>query len=283
METWKRSFRDWVIPGAIPPGSITGEPPLREGETLDALCGHFRIFQLAKGHRFSTDDVLAAWYGTSWAPTTSNILDLGCGLGTVGIMAAWRLTGAQVVGVEAQEQSFHLAQRSVRWNGLDERIQLRLGDFRDPGVIGAEEKFDLIFGTPPYFPLGTGVEGDHEQKVACRFEVRGDITDYCKIAARYLKPGGWFTCVFPMSPPEQLQRVIEGAKAADLVIVRRRPVVLREPERPLLSLFAMLRKEDVPVSVQSDTWVEPALVIRREDGNIHPEYARVKLSFGFPP
>jgi hypothetical protein len=29
--------------------------------------------------------------------------------------------------------------------------------------------------------------------------------------------------------------------------------------------------------------VEPSLVIRAADGSVHPEYAAVKLSIGFPP
>jgi hypothetical protein len=35
--------------------------------------------------------------------------------------------------------------------------------------------------------------------------------------------------------------------------------------------------------MRAQTWVEPALVIRRADGSIHPEYAAVKLAIGFPP
>ena len=44
------------------------QPDVPPEETLDALSGHFRIYQLRRGHRFSTDDLLTAWYGTSAAP-----------------------------------------------------------------------------------------------------------------------------------------------------------------------------------------------------------------------
>ena len=39
------------------------------------------MFQLRDGHRFSTDDILTAWYGTSWCPTAQTGLDLGSGIG----------------------------------------------------------------------------------------------------------------------------------------------------------------------------------------------------------
>jgi hypothetical protein len=77
--------------------------------------------------------------------------------------------------------------------------------------------------------------------------------------------------------------VEQGATAAGLVIVRRRPVVLREGERPLLGLFLLMGAEDLPERFRLCTWGEPPLIIRGADGSVHPEYAAVKLSFGFPP
>src|SRR5271166_206136 len=200
-------FKGWAKPGPIPPGLDAGME-IGEGETLDAISGHFRIFQLRDGHRFSTDDVLTAWYGTSWCPTAQTALDLGSGIGSVGMIAAWRLPGARFVTVEAQPESVRLAKKSARFNGLENRYEIRCGDFRDPAVLRVEEKFDLVLGSPPYFPLGTGIEGDHPQKIACRFELRGDIADYCAVAATHLAWGGFFACVFPT---EQLARVETAA------------------------------------------------------------------------
>jgi tRNA1(Val) A37 N6-methylase TrmN6 len=249
-------------------------------ETLDAISGHFRIFQLRDGHRFSTDDVLTAWYGTSWAPSASRVLDLGSGIGSVGMIAAWRLPGARFVTVEAQEASVRLARKSAAYNGLDERYEIRHADFRDEDALETGESFDLVLGSPPYFPLGTGIEGDHPQKVACRFEVRGDISDYARIAVRHLAASGVFACVFP----EDQRARLEGAvRAAGMTIVRRRPVVFREGEPPLVGLFLAMRADDLPVSARDRPWVEPPLVIRRTDGSVHPEYAAVKLAIGFPP
>jgi tRNA1(Val) A37 N6-methylase TrmN6 len=272
-------FKGWAKPGPIPPGAAetVDVPP---GETLDALSGYFRIFQLRNGHRFSTDDVLTAWYGTTWVPTASTVLDLGSGIGSVAMIAAWRMPGARFVTIEAQPESVELARRSAAWNGLTARYDIRLGDFRTPGPIGDEERFDLVLGSPPYFSPGTGTEGDHPQKVACRFELRGDIGDYAATAARHLASGGLFACVFP---EEQRARVERAAAASALVIVRRRAVVFKEGEPSLITLFAMVRAADLPDVMRTRTWVEPPLVIRASDGSVHPEYAAMKLAIGFPP
>jgi tRNA1(Val) A37 N6-methylase TrmN6 len=196
------------------------------------------------------------------------------------MIAAWRLPGAGFVTIEAQDESVRLAQKSAAYNGLEERYEIRHGDFRAGFLLGAEERFDLVLGSPPYFPPGSGIEGDHPQKVACRFELRGDIRDYCAVAAAHLAPGGLFACVFP---EEQRERVESAARDAELAVVRRRPIVFREGEPPLVTLFAMVRSGDLPERMRSQTWVEPPLVIRAADGSVHPEYVAVKLSVGFPP
>jgi len=274
-------FKGWAKPGLVPPGLWSGVV-VESNETLDAISGHFRLFQLRDGHRFSTDDILTAWYGTSWCPTARMALDLGSGIGTVGMICAWRLPGARFVTVEAQAESVALAKKSAQFNGLAERYEIRHGDFRDAGVLQAEEKFDLITGSPPYFPPGTGVESEHPQKLACRFELRGTVIDYCATVAKHLALGGFFGCVFP-TEPSQLARVEQGAREAGLVIVRRRPVVFREGEPPLVALFGLMRATDLPEWFRGQTWVEPDLIIRTRDGKIHPEYSAVKLGIGFPP
>jgi tRNA1Val (adenine37-N6)-methyltransferase len=272
-------FKGWAKPGVVPPGARS-TPEVAASETLDAISGHFRIFQLRDGHRFSTDDVLTAWYGTTWAPSASRVLDLGSGIGSVGMIAAWRLTGARFVTIEAQEQSVVLARKSAAYNGLDDRYEIRHADFRSGAALRADETFDLILGSPPYFPLGSGIAGDHPQKVACRFELRGDINDYASIAATHLAPGGVFACVFP---DEGRARVEHAAARAALTLVRRRPVIFREGEPPLVGLYLMMRAGDLPEAMRGRTWTEPPLVIRSASGSIHPEYAAVKLAVGFPP
>jgi tRNA1Val (adenine37-N6)-methyltransferase len=276
-------FKGWAKPGQIPPGlTAVGDEGVAATETLDAISGHFRLFQLRDGHRFSTDDILTAWYGTTWCPTARTALDLGSGIGTVGMICAWRLPGLKFVTVEAQSESVALAKKSAKYNGLTDHFEIREGDFRDTGILRPNEKFDLITGSPPYFPPDSGVKSEHPQKLACRFELRGTITDYCSTAAQHLAPGGFFACVFPHEAA-QLARVETAAKDSALVIVRKRPVVFREGDPPLIALFGLMRAKDLPEWFHGQTWNEPDLVIRTRDGKINPEYSAVKLAIGFPP
>lgn len=264
----------------MPPGGVLPAP----GETLDYLCGHYRIFQYERGHRYSTDDVLTAWYGTQWAPRVDRALDLGSGIGSVAMIAAWRLPGANFVTLEAQPASIELARKSVSFNGLEDRFQLVEGDFRDPSLLIGHDPFDLILGSPPYFPEGTATPANHPQAVPARIELRGDISDYARAASNALDVGGVFAFVFPTG---QLDRAMKALADAELVLLRHRPVVFKEGETSVITLFAASRRADLPSSFGGEQSgkpvVEPPLIIRDRNGSVHPEYATIRLSFGFPP
>src|SRR5215207_8654876 len=121
MDAIETHFKNWAKPGPIPPGARGDGPEVEAGETLDAISGHFRLYQLRDGHRFSTDDVLTAWYATTWVPSARRVLDLGSGIGSVGMITAWRLAGARFVTIEAQAESVALARQSADYNGLLDR------------------------------------------------------------------------------------------------------------------------------------------------------------------
>lgn len=265
------TYRGWRRPGPVPPRGVDPE----EGETLDYACGHFRIFQYAKGHRYSTDDVLTAWYACLSAPRVERAADLGSGIGSVAIFTAWRLPGATLVTVEAQEQSIRLARKSIRYNGLESRFTLVHGDLRD---FTHESIFDLVTGSPPYWPPGTATEAAHSQAIPARIEIRGSIADYALTARRILAPAGVFAFVFPTA---QRARALDAIAHASLKLIRRRDVVFKEGEPPLITLFAATRLEDVPPTYEP--LVEPPLVIRRADGGVASEYSAVRMSMGIPP
>jgi len=273
------SFKGWTRPGPVPPGEVDLEP----GESLDGLCGHWRIFQLEKGNRFSVDDLVTAWYGTTWCPRAARIADLGSGIGSVALLAAWRCPGAVVHSVEAQAQSLRLALKSIRYNGQEGRIFPRLGDLRDPDLLAEEAPFDLVTGTPPYWPETDRLPAAHPQSVPARLEVRGGIADYAKAAARLLAPGGIFACVFPN---DQRDRALGALDAAGLLCLHRREIVFKEGEAYGLDVFAAGRRQDYPDDFGTRAQcpeAEAPILIRRADGSVDAGIARLRLALGFPP
>lgn len=270
------TLHGWTRPGPLPPGGV--EPG--DGETLDRLCGHWRIFQLAKGHRNSVDDQLAAWWGTRWCPHPARIADLGSGVGSVALMAAWKCPGALLHTVEAQEASVALARKSLRYNGLEARCSAHLGDLRDGALLEAQGPFDLVFGTPPYWPEGSKVPADHPQAVPARLEQRGGIEDYARAAARLLAPGGLFASVFPN---DQRPRALAAFRAAGLALLHLLDARFKEGEPYGLLLLAGSRAADLPEALRSSPLEHPQHSIRDRAGRFTPEHAAVRLAMGFPP
>ncbi len=268
----------WTPPGPVPPGD-QGDPTLRPGpeETLDHVSGHWRIFQRRDGHRFSTDDFLCAWYAVRRARARGldvrRYLDLGTGIGSVALMTSWHFPEAQVIGVEVQEVSAGLARRSVRYNGLEERFEVHHRDLREFQVT-EPERFDLITGSPPYLPVGTGIESGRVQRAPARFVFKGDVTDYARAAARCLTPGGVFVLVFAAYRPDD---VPAAADAAGLAIRARRLVVPRAGKDPLLELLEL----GFPGESAADDPVPP-LVIRDGAGQWTADYRAVRAEMGFP-
>jgi tRNA1(Val) A37 N6-methylase TrmN6 len=166
----------------------------------------------------------------------------------------------------------------MRFNGLEARATLYHGDLRDESVLANEAPFDLVTGSPPYFPPGTATGAGHKQAIPARIEVRGSVADYAKAAARILAPGGLFAFVFPTL---QTDRALAAIGDASLKLIRRRDIAFKDGETPLITLFAASRAADIPPAFTP--FVEPPLTIRTKDGGVDPEYSAIRLSFGFPP
>lgn len=268
----------WVSPGPAPrppeePGDLWPGPD----EDLCWLAGDWRILQRTDGHRFSLDDLATAWTAACLLRSCppARILDLGCGIGSVLLFDAWSFPHARLVGVEAQELSADLARRSIAWNGIGDRCAVRLGDLRDPAVLAGEAPFDLVTGTPPYFPPGTGLESGNVQRAPARFEHRGGPEAYCLAASRVLAPGAPFVmCAAALQAP----RIEPGARAAGLVIERRRDVLPRVGRPPLLSIYVLRRTGEAGAFVE-----EPPLAARDAEGRRSPEMSAVRVEMGMPP
>src|SRR5207248_3005801 len=151
MET---HFKEWAKPGVIPPGAY-GAPEVAPNETLDAISGHFRIFQLRDGHRFSTDDVLTAWYGTTWAPSPARVLDLGAGIGSVGMIAAWRFEVRGDIGDYALVAARHLTPGGLFACVFPESDRSRVEDAARNAELTIVRSRPVVFreGEPPLIGL----------------------------------------------------------------------------------------------------------------------------------
>jgi len=246
------------------------EAELGEAITIDALTRDWRIAQRAAGHRHSVDDVLTAAHAIREAPGADRALDLGTGIGGVGLLLLWGLPRARLLCVEAQPISHRLLIANIEGNELAARAEPRLGDLRE---LAEPARFPLVTGSPPYFPLGTGIVPADSQKAHARFELRGDVSDYARAAARHLIDDGVFVFCFPTP---QRERALAAAAAAGLPAASYRDVIPRRTLAPLFTLFTCRRDATSCEAL-------PPFTVRDEAGTLTAEMQAVRAGFGFAP
>lgn len=240
--------------------------------TIDSLTAGWTIAQRRKGHRHSTDDLLTGWYALEVVATPATILDLGSGIGSVGLIALWRSPPTTtLVAIEAQEVSFALLVDNLERNRLTDRVRPIHGDLRE---VRLDDRFDLVTGSPPYWDVSEGVLPADSQKAHARFELRGDVRDYARAARAALAPGGRFVFCFPTV---QRARAEAACAAAELAVIRSRDVIPRAGAAPLFTLFACRRAEDG----DQPHVREPDHVVRDERGEPTAMHRAARATLGF--
>ncbi len=272
----------WAPAGPAPVGFARRTALLpRMGEDLCYLAGDWRILQRLDGHRWSLDDLVTAWVAATALPPgrPARLLDLGCGIGSVLLLLAWRFPDAHCTGIEAQRRSVDLARRSIAWNGVEGRCSVVCGDFRirrtwhEVGV-----GFDLVTGTPPYLPPGTATPSNRPQRRSCRFEDRGGIEAYCQAAAASMAATGRFVAC--MSSPQD-ERTRDAARRAGLAVERTVQVIPRAGKAPLFAVYVMARASSPP---ERPPHIAPArLVVRDPRGARTEAFRRLRQQMGMPP
>ncbi len=241
---------------------------VQKGEILAALgCGDWRIFQLANGHKLTVDDFLCAWmaseemrkrgYGLAKEGIFGQLegsnnkifhhADIGCGCGSVLMTLAWAFPKViRSHGVEAQAISYDLCRRGLLWNlgedGSDpsHAVQLSHDDLRSWSG-GSLVPFDLITGTPPYFPANRFVASEnHSQKIRCRIPTRGAAADYVAAAARLIKSEG-VICIAETARKEGEDGMIQAIQEHGLKVLKRLDVITRTGLPPRFSCWLLTK------------------------------------------
>ncbi|MBD90597.1 MAG: hypothetical protein CL940_09680 [Deltaproteobacteria bacterium] len=231
------------------------------------------LWQRKRGHRTGTDDILCAWAALRAAPDGARrALELGAGQGAVSLILADQLPDLHITAVEAQVISYELLERNVRENLLTDRYELHCGDLRR--LRFEPESFDLVFGTPPFMPMGSGTLPQDAQRAAARFEMRGGIEAYCEAAAQALREGGGCAILMDAARPERYEAALKSAGLTLEVVTAVLPMAQRAPTY-LIYLARRAPTSQTPV-------VRESLEVRVSPDQLTREYEAIRFSFDLP-
>ena len=158
-------------------------------ERLDDVLGYdLKIYQNSSYFSFSLDSIILANYANIRL-RDKNIVDFCTGNGVIPLIVS-RRTKNNIVGVEVQEKLAKLADKSVEYNGLSDRITIINEDVKDFSTKHLNE-FDLVLCNPPYFKIeDKSTFNESYEKMVARHEVLFNLEDLCKCCKRVLKDNG---------------------------------------------------------------------------------------------
>jgi len=182
--------------------------------TRDALFGGaVTLWQPARGYRVNADTLLLAAFALAGGGRVRRALDLGAGVGAVGLAFA-HLGGTKHVGaVEKDRELAELCARNFTEHGLDGDV-IAADVARLPRSLAASA--DLVLCNPPYFE-----PGERRPALASREGARaGALAPFVAAAARLLGPGR-SRAVF-VYPARTLSRLLSLAETRALAAKRLR-------------------------------------------------------------
>jgi tRNA1Val (adenine37-N6)-methyltransferase len=207
-------------------GPATTVDSIRRGELL--------LEQPRSGYRFSVDPVLLADFVERALPAPPGCLvDLGAGVGVVGLLLARRWPSTRVLLVELQPELAFLADGNVRRNGLQERVEVRCLDLREAARwrdFGGE----LAVCNPPFYKVGSGRSSPSPQVSLAKHELCCSAGELVHAAVAGLKPGGALALVHAAEREVELGDELRRAGLALHTLRRVCPLPGREPTRVLL-------------------------------------------------
>lgn len=167
---------------------------LKAGERIDELQRNgYQIIQNENGFCFGMDAVLLS--GFAKVKKGENALDLGTGTGIIPILLEAKTEGRHFTGLEIQETSADMAQRSVRLNDLNEKVEIVRGDIKEAVDLFGKASFDVVTSNPPYMTGQHGLVNPDMPKAIARHEILCTLEDVIGQASALLKENGRFYMV----------------------------------------------------------------------------------------
>jgi len=203
--------------------------PAPTGTTTDTLLGgRLRLLQPRSGYRINIDSLLLV--GFAGERRVERVLDLGAGVGALGLLAVAQGIARKALLVEADARLVELARQNLQLTGLAGEVrQLDLSSQKLRETAAA-----LVLCNPPYYPGSSHRPPLSPARAAAR---SGEPAPFLKAAAGALarKTGRALFCY----PAPQLPELLASAARVGLVPKRLRLVHARASEPARLALIEL--------------------------------------------
>lgn len=238
---------------------------IKEKERVDDLQNGYYVIQDPGKFCFGMDAVLLS--GFVKLKKDETVLDMCTGTGIIPILLRAKTQGKHFTGLEIQEECAQMAQRSVKYNHLEQDINIVNGDVKEAAEIFGAASFHVVTCNPPYMIGNHGLKNPDMPKAVARHEILCTLEDVVSQTAKVLRDNGRFymvhrpfrlteimniltkyrlepkrmQLVYPYIDKEANMVLIEARKGGNSRITVERPLVVYEKAgvytREILSIY----------------------------------------------
>ena len=238
---------------------------INDWERVDDLHRNgYVIIQDPKRFCFGIDAVILS--GFAEVKKGEKVMDLCTGTGIIPILLEAKTEGSHFTGLELQEESVVMARRSVRLNGLEDKVTIDFGDVKNTEALYRASSFDVVTVNPPYMNEGGGLKNGYSPKTIARHEVLCSLEDVVDAAARLLVPQGR---LYMVHRPHRLTDIMVTLRNHRLEPKRLRFVHSYADREPVMVLVEAVSNGKPMVKVM------PPLIIYKEDGEYTGEIMKI--------
>lgn len=238
---------------------------INDWERVDDLHRNgYVIIQDPKRFCFGIDAVILS--GFAEVKKGENVMDLCTGTGIIPILLEAKTEGSHFTGLEIQEESVEMAKRSVRLNGLEDKVTIDFGDVKNTEALYRASSFDVVTVNPPYMNEGGGLKNGYSPKTIARHEVLCSLEDVVDAAARLLVPQGR---LYMVHRPHRLTDIMVTLRNHRLEPKRLRFVHSYADREPVMVLVEAVSNGKPMVKVM------PPLIIYKENGEYTGEIMKI--------
>ena len=241
------------------------EELVKANERIDDLQRNgLRIIQNPSAFRFGMDAVLLADF-TRLRPR-EHVADMGTGTGILPLLLSQKDESCTFEAFEIQPDMADMALRSVRLNGLENRIHVHAADMRSAWEVVGREKLHAVVCNPPYGKRGGVLTNDEKSVALARHELNCTIEDVAHACAAVLRNHGRLSIVFPA---QRMLELCDALRANRLEPKRIRMVCAHVDNPPYLVMIEAMKNAKPAL-----LWMPP-LVVYHADGSETDEILRI--------
>ena len=241
-----------------------GELTAPDERVDDLQLAGLRILQKQSGFRFGMDAVLLADFAR--VEERDRAADFGTGTGIIPLLLCGRGRAAHIDALEVQPPMADMARRSVRLNGLEERITVHALPVEEADRVIAPGSLDCIVCNPPYGLPGTTLLNPSETLSLARHQSAEGLKNWYAMAYRLLRGKGRFNMIYPAPRMLEAMQQMEKARLAP----KRFRLIYPRLDKPANLVLIEAMKDAKPM-----LHPEPPLIVYEPDGSMTPELKRI--------